>query len=229
MLTTKSLYGLFAIAAGGFLNSAMSQTGLPIAVQPQAPVSAIVVQRQATSAPAQDAMQTASNKAVFAALRTDLGDGAIKLQLSEFRFDPVSSQSLEGKSRGSLLFDGATSVPIVATVIYDLPLSRVDNVTYSIDGTTPSSSLQPVVGALRERIADVIGSRLVMEFSQQPVDFSLLNVRSIANGPARLLIDGDGITRFPGEGAAYTRFVAVADKSSGRVVAIKYDLSREMQ
>ena len=228
MFTTKSIFGIFAIAAGGFLNATVSSPALSV---PNHFVAPAVQSTQAISDSAVDpveAMQTESKRAVLAAIRTDLHDQTSSLQLSEFRFDPASSETIEGNSRGMLMFDGASSIPVVATVIYDVTQARVDHVSYSIAGKSATSNTGPVAKELRERIADVIGSRLVLEFSQQAVDFSLLNVRSVADGKQRLLINGDGVTRFSGEGAAYTRFVAVADKSSGQVISIKYDLQQEI-
>jgi hypothetical protein len=229
MVAPKSIFGLFAIAAGGFLNSAVSTPSISQSSEPLP--SAVMVSPPKTPAspdPADAAMQNRAKAAVLTAIRTDLNDQNSSLRMSEFRFDPASGETVEGNSRGMLLFDGTSSIPVVATVVYDTSEARVEHVSYSIAGKAGTSNTGPISRAVRDRIADVIGSRLVLEFSQQAVDFSLLNVRSVANGHERLLIDGDGITRFQGEGAAYTRFVAVADKSSGRIISITYDLQQQI-
>ena len=231
MFTTKSLFGLVVIAAGGFLNNAVNpMTTSATAAAVSVPTAATPVPPAVTpTAMPRDAIQATSEHAVLAAIRTDFHDHSSRLELSEFRFDPASSETLEGVSRGRLLFDGATSVPIVAKVVYDVAHEQIDHVDYSLAETPSATNKTSIDNALRNRIADVIGARLIMEFAQQPVDFSLKNVRTVADGHDRLLIEGDGVTHFGGEGDAYTRFVAVADKFTGRVMAIKYDLLNEVQ
>jgi hypothetical protein len=227
MFTTKSLFGLVVIAAGGFLNNAVNPT-TAAAVSATNAVSSVSPGVSPKPVPGNPVQATAQH-AVLAAIQTDFHDQSSQLRLSEFRFAPASSETLEGVSQGRLLFDGASSVPIVAKVVYDVAHEQIERVDYSLPERSSATNKASIDNALRSRIADVIGSRLVMEFAQQPVDFSLTNVRSVADGRDRLLIDGDGVTHFGGEGDAYTRFVAVADKFSGRVVAIKYDLLNEMR
>lgn len=230
MLMTKSWLALCAIAAGGFLNASFSQPGLPHARAFPSPVDS----RQSglmnqPSAPTADDMQKASETALIAEIRHDLRDNTAKLRLSEFRFDQASNRSLEGKSQGLVLFDQTSAIPISATVIYDLPSARIEQVCYEVNEPAQQEGTATLGKQMRAHIADLIGSRLVLEFSQQPVDFSLLGIDNISRGRDRIVISGNGITRFPGEGAAYTRFIAVADKFSGRILTLKYDLQQEIQ
>lgn len=229
MFTTKTLFGLLAIAAGGIVNNTVNQPFQSPPVDAEPSLSAAQPDVDRSRVRGDDGMQSAARSAVLAAIRTDLHDNNSSLRLSEFRFDAASSETVEGNSRGQFVFDGASSIPIVATVLYDVPKATIESVRYSLAEKPAAADAGQVGPAMRQRISDVIGSRLVMEFSQQPVDFSLLNVRSIASGPARLLVDGDGVTRFAGEGAAYTRFFAVAEKSTGRIVSIKYDLQQDQE
>lgn len=43
-----------------------------------------------------------------------------------------------------------------------------------------------------------------------------------------MVVTGDGITGFPGEGAAYTKFVATVDKFTGDIVNVEYELLQEV-
>jgi len=230
MFTTKLCLGLVAIAAGGFLDAGMGQPESPSLNQSAAIAAPTRVEAtEAWPIPDAAALQSASGRAVLAEVRHDLRDNSAKLRLSDFRFDRVSSQSVEGTGHGLVLFDESSSIPIVATAVYDLSLSKIERVSYQVAGSERQPGAELLGKKLRDRIADLIGSRLVLEFSQQPVDFSLLEINRISAGQERIVIGGNGITRFPGEGAAFTRFTAVADKSSGRILTVKYELLQEMQ
>lgn len=230
MFTTKSWLGLFAIAAGGFLNAGVRQPESPAIDSPAAIAApARVGALEAWPMPDAAALQAASGRAVLAEIRHDLKDDSAKLRLADFHFDRVSSRSVEGTGHGLVLFDQSTSIPIVATAVYDLPQSRIERITYRVADSSQRAGAGLLGKELRDHIADLIGSRLVLEFSQQPVDFSLLEINSVSKGRDRAVISGSGVTRFAGEGSAFTRFTAVADRFSGRILNVKYELLQEMQ
>jgi hypothetical protein len=70
---------------------------------------------------------------------------------------------------------------------------------------------------LRDAIAARVGTALRTEFANQPSRFELLAVDRVDSGRRRMVVAGSGITRFDGEGAAFTRFTASLDKFDGRV------------
>jgi hypothetical protein len=222
MRSAKSVLTLFAIAAGGFIHAGTASPG---------PIPAIAPSHASAAAdPGLDhrAMQTAAKSALLAEIRHDLKDGQASLRLSELKFDRASGRSMEGHAKGFVLFDAVTAMPIEVTVSYDLAQSRVEYVDYLVTGAALPSARGALGETLRKRIADRIGARLVLEFSQQPVDFSLLDIQQVASSRSRMVVTGTGITRFPGEGAAYTRFVATTDKFSGKVVSVQYELLQEV-
>jgi hypothetical protein len=49
-------------------------------------------------------------------------------------------------------------------------------------------------------------------------------VDRVDSGRRRMVVTGSGITRFDGEGAAFTRFTASLDKFDGRVLNVDYEL-----
>lgn len=226
MHSAKSVLTLFAIAAGGFINAGTTLPGASAAsAAPTAPPPVVA----AESAPGAEVLQRASETALLAQVRRDLQDGQASLRLSTLKFEPDSGRGLQGHGTGFVLFDAVTSVPIEVTVSYDLPGARVENVDYRVTGAAVDSSRQRLGAKLRQRIADRIGARLVLEFNQQAVDFSLLDIQQVASSRGRMVVTGNGITRFAGEGAAYTRFVATADKFTGQVLNVKYELLQEVE
>lgn len=223
MHSAKSVLTLFAIAAGGFMNAG---TALPGAA---AALTAAPVVATADPGPDPGLLQRASETALLAAVRQDLQDGQAALRLSTLQFERDSGRGMQGHGNGFVLFDAVTAIPIEVTVSYDLPGARVENVDYRVTGAAVDSSPARLGAKLRQRIADRIGARLVLEFNQQAVDFSLLDIKQVASTRNRMVVTGNGITRFPGEGAAYTRFVATADKFTGQVLNVKYELLQEVE
>lgn len=222
----KSGLALVAIAAGGFINAAIgnaSQT-MPARVlaQPGPPFVG------ATALPRDSAMQLAAERALLAQVRQDLGDGEARVRLVALNFEPSSGRIVEGRGLGTIFFDADASIPVEVTVSYDLIDNRVEQAAYLVADSAREVVSAAVATGLRQRIADRIGSRLVVEFAQQPVDFSLQRIEHLAGGRNRLLISGAGITRFEGEGAALTRFVATARRDSGEILTIQYELGAEI-
>ena len=226
MISAKPLLALIAIATGGFLNA-----GSGLAGAPGSPAAASVRPALAQSAVAASAgMQQASERAVLAQIQRDLQDGGARVHLDGLRFSRASQRSVEGRGSGVALFDSVNPIPIEVTVTYDLATARVERTNYQVNETTAPAPVKSAVLAkkLRDSIADRIGARLVLEFAQQPVDFSLLQITNVASGRNQMVVSGDGITGFPGEGAAYTKFVATVDKFTGDIVNVHYELLQEV-
>lgn len=226
MLATKSLLAVFAIAAGGFLNAGMSAPTPSLDVSE--PVRSHAGPLQAADVPTDSLMQRAAERALLAQIRQDLGDQEARLRLSALHFTRASGRSMEGLGRGVLSFDSDAPVPVEVTVTYDLVDARVEQAAYLVSDTSRADSGPVLDPLLRQRIADRIGARLVIEFAQQPVDFALGRIDHLAGGSNRLLISGEGLTRFAGEGSAATRFVATADRRSGRILTIQYELGQQL-
>ena len=226
MLATKSLLGLFAIAAGGFLNAGMSAPTPALASI--APIRALAGPLQAADVPTDPTMQLAAERALLRQIRQDLGDQEARLRLSALHFTRASSRSMEGRGLGVVSFDSDAPVPVEVTVTYDLADARVEQAAYLVSDTSKAGGGPVLDPLLRQRIAERIGARLVVEFAQQPVDFALGRIDHLAGGRNRLLVSGEGVTRFVGEGSAATRFVATADRRSGQILTIQYELGQEL-
>jgi hypothetical protein len=224
MIDARQFGALFAIFAGGVLNAG-------IGAQYSSVPSAAAARVDAVTAPADPGagagagLQRASALALRAQLRADLGDPGAELQLSDLRFERASGRSLEGRGHAVALFDGVAPIPLEVSVLWDLPNARVEQAAYLVSGAAAGTSLD---AATQRRIADRIGSRLVVEFAGQPVDFALRRVEHLAAGREKLLVSGEGIADFGAEGAARTRFVATADRASGKLLTLQYELGEQL-
>lgn len=227
MLTIKTAAVMFAIATGGFLNAGKNAAPAPLAV-------AATQHLTATQALAENPipnvahLQKASQAALLSQVRTDLQDARTGLRLAPLRFSRASTRVVEGRGTGFVLFNGIGELPVEVNVAYDMASGVVEQANYRVTGSAQASRATLLGQRMRGEIADRIGARLVLEFAQQPVDFSLLEIAQIASGRDRVMISGNGITRFIGEGAAYTSFVATADKSSGKILTVQYELMQEI-
>lgn len=225
MFTIKSALAMMAIAAGGFLNAGDGTINPDPGPAARSQASDIA----ASPMPDVRVLQAVSEKAVLMQVRRDLQDPESGLRLSALRFARDSGRSVEGSGQGVVVFNGVGELPIEVKVNYDVADSRVEHVSYRVTGAARQSRAQLLGKQMRSAIADRIGARLVLEFSQQPVDFSLLDIDQIASGRNRVMISGNGVTRFAGEGAAYTTFVATADKFTGKILTVQYELLQELE
>ena len=219
IIQAKQLAALLAIGVGGVLNAGFGAHFDAIAAP--SPVLA-----RAVAAPqAVDPMQQAARVALLAQLRSDLGDPKATLQVSTLEFTRDSGSSLEGRGTALASFDGSEPVRLEVSVIWDEPTQRVEQASWLVSGPAPQTALD---AATKHRIADRIGSRLVLEFAGQPVDFSLQRVEHLAAGREKLLVSGEGVADFGEEGAARTRFVATAERASGKLLTLQYELGEQV-
>ena len=138
----------------------------------------------------------------------------------------ATGRSLEGRGTALASFDGSEPVLLEVSVVWDEPTQRVEQAAWLVTGPVPQKAR--LDAATKHRIADRIGSRLVLEFAGQPVDFSLERVEHLAAGRERLLVSGEGIADFGAEGSARTRFVATADRKSGHLLTLQYELGEQI-
>jgi len=221
----RQLAALFAIAAGGVLNAGIGAQFDAFAAPAPSPLAAHAA-AAAERAPARDPLQQAASAALLAQLRSDLDDPKATLQVSPLKFARDSGRSLEGRGTALASFDGSEPVLLEVSVVWDEPTQSVESASWLVTGPAPKPTA--LDATTKRRIADRIGSRLVLEFAGQPVDFSLDRVEHLAAGRARLLVSGEGVADFGAEGAARTRFVATADRDSGKLITLQYELGEQL-
>ena len=222
MFEPRQIAALVAIAAGGVLNAGIGAQFDAFADPAPSPALARSV---VDATPAEDPVQRAAREALLAQLRSDLRDPTATLQLQSLRFSRASGRSLEGRGNALARFDHGEPVQLEVSVVWDLPTQRVEQAAWLVTGPAPQATLDPV---MKHRIADRIGSRLVLEFAGQPVDFALERVEHLAAGRERLLVSGEGVADFGAEGAARTRFVATAERASGKLLSLQYELGEQV-
>jgi hypothetical protein len=222
MIDARQLAALAAIATGGFLNAGLDMHGFQArAAEPARPA----VEHRVDATPAQAQLRAEAQAALLAQLRADLGDPGASLELLSLSLQRSSGRTIEGRGRALAHFDGSAPVPLEISVAWDLPTQRVEQASYLLAGPADGVALEE---NMRARIADRIGARLVVEFAGQPVDFALSRVEHLAAGRDRLLVSGEGIASFGAEGDARTRFLATADRSTGKLLTLQYELGEQL-
>ena len=221
MFEARQLAALVAIATGGFINAGLDAHSATAYAAP--PVAA--VEHRVDAVPGEPALRAAAEQALLAQLRADLRDPRASLRLQSLSLRRSSGRTLEGRGSALASFDGSAPVQLEVTVAWDLPTQRVEQANYLVAGGADTLSLD---GATRQRIADRIGARLVLEFAGQPVDFALSRVEHLAAGRDRLLVAGEGVASFGAEGDARTRFLATAERDSGKLLTLQYELREQL-
>ena len=225
MIDARQIAALFAIAAGGVLNAGIGAQFDAHAAPVPSPQLASQLAQPAESSPRAPSLQEAAEQALLAQVRSDLDDPGATVQLAPLRFARGTGRSLEGRGEALASFDRGEPVRLEISIVWDEPTQSVEQVSWLVTGPAPALQLD---AAMRERIADRIGARLVLEFAGQPVDFALRRVEHLAAGRERVLVSGEGIADFGAEGAARTRFVATAERASGKLVTLQYEIGEQL-
>jgi len=222
MTDLRQFAALASIAVAGFINAGLDAHGSALLV-PSAASSA--VEHRVDATPAEPALRAQAEAALLAQLRSDLGDPGASLELQSLSLQRASGRTIEGRGRALATFDGGAPVPLEVSIAWDLPTQRVEQAAYLLGGPAQAVALD---AAMRARIADHIGARLVVEFAGQPVDFSLARVEHLAAGRDRLLVAGEGVASFGAEGDARTRFLATAERNTGKLLTLQYELGEQL-
>jgi hypothetical protein len=182
-------------------------------------------------------------RALAMQVRKDLDDPALTVDVSglTLRRDAALMVSVDGDARVSL--GGGASLPLRVEADWNAGTQRIERLDYRVTGDAvrnvhaagaaamaarqPSAS--PALGAkMRSAIESRLNDGMAGEFSSQHPRFELVSIEGIASGRYRMVVTGTGITRFPGEGAAFTRFSASVDKFDGHVAQADYDLLQQL-
>jgi hypothetical protein len=207
MIDARQFAALFAIFAGGFLNAGIGAQFQPSSPRPRAPVAAC--------RPPVEPAQRCSAPRSRAAARNCAPTSAIPPRTCSFRRCTSSAPAAAASKAAAgacALSTAARPCRWKSAWLWDLPTHAWNRPpTWS-----PAPRPARLDAATQRRIADRIGSRLVVEFAGQPVDFALRRVEHLAAGREKLLVSGEGIADFGAEGSARTRFVATADRAVGK-------------
>lgn len=247
MFTTKIIASLFLVATAGFLDAGRGLVGEQGTAQAGTDTSARV------AAPALAPASMASSlgdirrdvaRALTAQVRKDLDDPRLAVDVSGLvlRREGEALVSVDGLAHVSL--DAGGTLPLQVAADWNVDARRIDRLDYRVSGAAVPDpvAVRPVADAqapgpsagpaLGQRMRDAIQARLndglAQEFSSQHPRFELVAIEHIASGRYRMVVTGTGITRFPGEGAAFTRFSASVGKFDGLVAQADYELLQQI-
>jgi hypothetical protein len=220
MFTGKVIASLFLLAAAGFLD------GQAPAAAPSGGTGPAARPADSAAAPMPAQLQRAVHAELQARLRRDLDDASLEVRLGALtvRRDGLLVVAADGEAL--VLMGAGGDLPLRVEADWDLATQRLARVDYRVSG--PARNASTPADAVGERLRAAIASRvregLAAEFAGQRSEFQLLEVERVQSGRHRMLVTGTGITRFPGEGAAYTRFSATVDKFDGALERVDYEL-----
>ena len=239
MFTGKVIASLFLIATAGALDAgrglAVGETAATAAATPVGP-AATCADRAPSASMGQ--IRTAVARALQSRVHDDLDDASLSVDVSglSLRRDAANLVSVDGQATVSMGAGGV--LPLRVEADWNAGFRRIDRLDYTVTGAATQRSPRRASNAppgaarigtmLHTKIQDEVGAGIGREFATQHPSFQLLAVDSVASGRYRMVVTGTGITRFPGEGAAFTRFSASIGKFDGRVLQVNYELLQEL-
>ena len=215
-ITLGLLLGLTAAASqlpGGLFGSRDATRASAIAAQ-------AVVERDAALQ-----MQDATAAAVVESLRSRFAGREIEFKFDSFDSRPLSQRDMQLRGAGQFRIEGGQAwLPMRYAAIYDTSTGSVE----SPDITFTAQAAQGRPASVDATALDtMVGRQLTEEFASQSVDFDLGTVRPVASDGRYLMVDGSGIARFAGEGAAMVSVQAVLDRTTGQWLGVSYALGGE--
>jgi hypothetical protein len=227
MFTTKIIASLFLIAAAGVFDAERGRVGDPDA-QAAAPIGGV------QAAPSIAALRPAVLAALESRLRADLSDPTIQVGIDSLSVGRPNGAILAADGAGFVSLGAGGRLPVRFDADWNPATARLERVDYRVtpvapatkatSQATPKARPAALRAGMRDAIAARVGTALRAEFANQPSRFELLGVDRVDSGRRRMVVSGSGITRFDGEGAAFTRFTATLDKFDGRVLNVDYEL-----
>lgn len=241
MFTAKVVASLLVIATAGVVNAGRGLVGGDVggmvatsSITPAAAGFAPAVPNSASMGQ----IRAAVARALRARVRADLDDDRLSVDVTGLllRRDSANLVSVDGQAVVSLGAGGVLPVRVEAD--WNAAGRRIDRLDYAVTGAAtaqpPLRAANAAPGAARigamlhAAIEDRVGAGIGREFAAQHPSFQLVAVDSVASGRYRMVVAGTGITRFPGEGAAFTRFSASIGKFDSRVLHVDYELLQEL-
>ena len=199
------------------------------AVAAQAPQDVLVQGRsmdtaargQTTTARAVQAIDDAAAAAIIGALQTRFDGQDVQFRLAEVQSERASLRDIALHGRGEIRFDASESwLPISFDALYDTDSQAVQSpsITLGAQHVARSDETLPLDG-LQWRVGRAMSS----EFSSQQVSFDLQQASVIGGDGQRLVVEGNGIAKFDGEGREDVTVQAVYDRRSGRWIDASYE------
>lgn len=176
---------------------------------------------QSTTAQGVQAINDATAAAIIGALQSRFDGQSVQFRLGEIESERASLRDIALHGRGEIRFNASQAwLPISFDALYDTDTQAVQSpsITLGAQHVARSGEALPLDG-LQQRV----GKALATEFSSQRVSFDLQQVSVIGGDGQRLVVEGNGIAKFDGEGREDVTVQAVFDRSSGRWIDASYE------
>ncbi len=207
---------VFALAG-----SAAVAAQVPGGVLVQGSSTNVASQGQTTTAEGARAINDATAAAVIGALDSRFDGQSVQFRLGEVLSERASLRDIALHGRGEIRFDGAGEwLPIRFDALYDTDTQSVQSPSITLgaqynarkDGSLPLGGLQVKVG-----------KALSAEFESQQVSFDLQQASVIGGDGQRIVVEGNGIATFDGEGREAVTIQAIYDRGTGRWIDASYE------
>ncbi|MEO5629221.1 MAG: hypothetical protein ABIQ62_05585 [Thermomonas sp.] len=176
---------------------------------------------QSTTAHAVQAINDATAAAIIGALQSRFDGQAVQFRLGEVLSERASLRDIALHGRGEIRFDASEAwLPISFDALYDTDTQAVQSpsITLGAQHVARAGENLPLEG-LQLRV----GKALSAEFSSQQVSFDLQQASVIGGDGQRLVVEGNGIAKFDGEGMEDISVQAMYDRRSGRWIDASYE------
>jgi len=183
---------------------------------------AIAGQQDAGATAVDTRLDDAAGMAVVASLREQFDGRAVEFKLGTLDAERVNLRDLSLAGQGRIRIEGGGDwLPVRFEALYDSGTETVFSPAISLDRNPVAA---PEAPAGLDRAVDVA---LASEFESQAVAFELESAWRTGGGERYAVVDGQGIARFEGEGAAEVQVQAVYDLADEKWVHVGYVLGGE--
>ncbi|MGV8943413.1 hypothetical protein [Thermomonas sp.] len=180
-----------------------------------------VSQGQMTTAQGAQAINDAAASAVIGALQTRFEGTSVQFRLGEVLSERASLRDIALHGTGEIRLDAAdTWLPISFDALYDTDTQTVQSpsITLGAQHAARRDAKLPLAG-LQARVDKAIST----EFGSQKVTFDLAHASVIGGDGQRVIVEGNGVAMFDGEGKEAVSVQGIFDTRSGRWIDASYE------
>lgn len=210
----------FAIVLG-LASSAAMAAQVPNEVFVQGRSASIASLGQTTTQQGALAINDAAAAAIIGALQTRFDGQSVQFRLGNILSDRASLRDITLHGGGEIRFDSAGEwLPIRFDALYDTDTQSVQSpsITLGAQHTARNDGSLPLEG-LQLRVTKALSS----EFESQQVNFNLEQASVIGGDGPRIVVEGNGVATFDGEGREDVVVQAIYDTRSGRWIDASYE------
>lgn len=185
---------------------------------------------QTTTAIGTQAINDAAAAAVIGALQSRFDGQAVQFRLDDVLSERASLRDLTLHGRGEIRFDSSeTWLPISFDALYDTDTQAVQSPSITLGAQHVSQQVAQTGQSLPlDGLQKRVDNALSTEFESQDVSFDLQQASVIGGDGQRVVVEGNGIAKFDGEGLENVTVQAVFDRRSGHWIDATYEFGIAM-